>query len=482
MLTMNYKNYIAIKLVVSLLLLVLFSWFVFGYSFNILQGDQWRWVRWVLIPFYNKEVSFFQAIMYEYEPANHSHILYLIVFILNSLFFGLNLFIDNIIGLLSIFGMIYVLNKEANFEQYALNGSKQDRKTSLLIYFAVLFLVINFVSTNLYSWSLIAFEFLYLFMTIHYLSYFRKFMDDQVGMFYFLVYTVVTYFLADAPGVASIGAVCVVMLIQLLNKAISYKKVGGFYVSVFFLVIMTKLFISVEVKHSHGTDSFYDLFSNLSENFMSFFVFGFSGLGKSFIDLPRLPYVAFDTRYLIFPIGIICALVCLYFLARVYKNCNFKRYNFELAMILVMLISLIFVGLDRVVPHGMNKIGEVFANRYQKWFVFFSIGFLYMGYKYLTINSITSRKFLHVICFTLIVCSTVIMTYQIYNFKVGMYTQRYFEKVESSMIDYAEYKNSSFEKTTRRCENSFCRSSVDFLYKNELNIFNTKKNVKVGKD
>jgi len=82
-------RYIAIAVIATFAINVaVFAWIV---NPDHLQGDQWQWMREVIIPYRAGDISLFDALTYEFSVLSHTHILTLGEMLLNERMFGLNL-------------------------------------------------------------------------------------------------------------------------------------------------------------------------------------------------------------------------------------------------------------------------------------------------------------------------------------------------------------------------------------------------------
>ena len=97
------------------------AFFVGTYLYNTvrfdkdsLRGDQWYWVRSVLIPFEEGRISFFDAITTEYATLSHSHVPTLIVFITNARILDLDLTVDRLVGTVSLLALLCIVFRHVN--------------------------------------------------------------------------------------------------------------------------------------------------------------------------------------------------------------------------------------------------------------------------------------------------------------------------------------------------------------------------------
>ena len=204
-----------------------FVYYAFNANYNVLQGDQWRWVKSVLIPYYEQDKTLIESLLYEYKPLKHSHILTIGTLMLNAHFFDLNLHLDTLIGVISVGGLILLFSTIISNTQS--NASTLTR--SIVLVLSALTLM-SFSARAVFGWSLVTFEFLYLFIAVLYGYCFIRFLQGQAG-YWVVAFTAFVYFLGDAMGVAMVLASVVMSFIYLFIERRSFPRAFCFLSTLF---------------------------------------------------------------------------------------------------------------------------------------------------------------------------------------------------------------------------------------------------------
>jgi hypothetical protein len=211
---------------------------------DTLSGDQWVWVREVLIPYDQGRRSMLEAITFEYGSLSHSHIPTLTVLLANSRLLHLDLSVDAFVGVLSLVGVAVVVHRHA---------SRSSPLEPWLVTGAVAALVFMSSHFRNFTWSLLQFQMFYVLVAIWYLYRFGRQVENPRPIHALLVVPA-TLVLGDAIGVAAVLASMVYLVAMVLGRRIQWRK-AALHLMAFpiLVVILGRLLTGVR---SHGEQSF----------------------------------------------------------------------------------------------------------------------------------------------------------------------------------------------------------------------------------
>jgi|GEM_PF-4033691 len=444
-------------------LFFIFSYHALSLNPNIPQGDQWVWVKHVLIPFYENEKTFIESVLYEYEPLSHSHILTLITFTLNSQFLSLNLNLDTVIGLISIGVLIFFFSRLiAKTES---NASPVTRSVATVLSALIL---MSFSSTSTLSWSLITFEFLYLMIAVMYAYGFIKYIKRELNHS-FIIFLTFSYFLGDAMSVAMIlASVAIGLLYISINKA-NYIRFFIFLTSLALLIYLSFNLEIFQGGRSHSSSSKIDALRYIAQNWelsLEMFINGFS---RGYFNLPSAKIPLFNglrLRDFSIILGILTLCSALTFLLFSFfnkKNSNTLINNdsdnwFCFLLMAFSAVCIFGVILTRLIQFDINYI---FGQRYVRFASIFAIATLI-----LYIKSPFPAKARFAFNSVFISCIAINLFLAHFSFFVmSGYSKNYFK------IREAAIQNGSFGEHHRRCSKGYCDISIEFLKENNLNQF-----------
>ncbi len=203
------------------------GFFVAVYGYNLwahskdtVIGDQWTWVRLVLIPHEDGRLSYFDAVTSEFSVFSHSHIPTLAVLLFNSEFLDLNLNLDRIIGFLSLCGVLWIVFRHAR--------TFLTRDGALMVTaFASSLLFLSSSPWN-FAWSLIQFQLFYVLVALLYLRSFAARWSDRPWLHAALAVPATVLF-GDAIGVAAIVASLLFLGILAVRRAAPLKSIVAYY-------------------------------------------------------------------------------------------------------------------------------------------------------------------------------------------------------------------------------------------------------------
>jgi hypothetical protein len=183
---------------------------------DMLLGDQWVWVRDVLMPFEQGRMSLHDAVTAEYATLSHSHIPTLSAFLANANLLGLDLTVDVMVGVLSLVAIAVIVHRHAAQLPSISPWPVIAAATSLL-----------FMSSNYrnFAWSLLQFQMFYVLVAVFYLYRFAKQVEDP-RPFHALVVVPATLVLGDAIGVAAVVSSLAYLGSLALLRRVRVRKVA----------------------------------------------------------------------------------------------------------------------------------------------------------------------------------------------------------------------------------------------------------------
>jgi hypothetical protein len=182
---------------------------------DTLLGDQWYWVRNVLVPFEEGRLSLFNAITTEYASLSHSHIPTLIVFITNVRILDLDLTVDRLIGTVSLLAVLYIIFRHASVSQPGVDPWIVTAAASSLLFMSS--------SWGNFAWSLLQFQMFYILVAVWYLYRFGKQVESPTA-FHALVVVPAAIVLGDAIGVAAVLSSLVYLTISMALRRTPVRK------------------------------------------------------------------------------------------------------------------------------------------------------------------------------------------------------------------------------------------------------------------
>jgi hypothetical protein len=216
-----------------------------------LLGDQWYWVRTVLIPFEEGRLSLFDAITTEYANLSHSHVPTLTVFIANVRMLGLDLTVDRLVGFVSLLAVLWIVFRHVSVSQPGVDPWVVTAAASSLLFMSS--------SYGNFVWSLLQFQMLYVLVAVCYLYRFGKQVETPTA-FHALVVVPAAIVLGDAIGVAAVLSSLVYLTISMVLRRTPVRK-GMLHLAVFpiQLFVLGSLLTGTRTHGEMPWGSFFDL-------------------------------------------------------------------------------------------------------------------------------------------------------------------------------------------------------------------------------
>ena len=441
-----------------------FVYYAFNANYNVLQGDQWRWVKSVLIPYYEQDKTLIESLLYEYKPLKHSHILTIGTLMLNAHFFDLSLHLDTLIGVISVGGLILLFSTIISNTQS--NASTLTR--SIVLVLSALTLM-SFSARAVFGWSLVTFEFLYLFIAVLYGYCFIRFLQGQAG-YWVVAFTAFVYFLGDAMGVAMVLASVVMSFIYLFIERRSFPRAFCFLSTLFVLIYFSFNIDILSGRPVHAKQSTIESLQYLLVNFDSSIEMFVKGFSRSFFNVPasKLPVLGFLLRDLSIFLGggaIVFAMISLFYIYRDKLGVAGREQSrfdtdswFCVQLMLFAAVCIFGVLVTRLIQFDVNYI---FGHRYVRFASVFGVAALIAFIK--APFSVRMTNYINIFLIGCIVINLLLLG--VSQFIYTKHSEKFF------LVRIDALHNGTFGQFHRRCENSFCDEAIEFLKKEKLNQF-----------
>ena len=238
-------------------------------AYDVPQGDHWEWMHKLLIPFLDGEITFGSYLTGAFLPLEHSHIPTLLFAYMNYSLFDLRYDIECYFGLICTLVLyVFLLTRYLQSDASALG-----RRNAILCAGALTAVSLN--PYNLYTTSLVQFEFFYLLLAVVYLSLYDNLLKEKIRPITFHACTMVIFFIGDAQGMVSILAVLTYMILFSGGKERIRYVAGTVIVLAIGYVIAKFSFTYVGTPRIEKTDALTYVADHLVDAF-KFILFGYS--------------------------------------------------------------------------------------------------------------------------------------------------------------------------------------------------------------
>lgn len=446
-----------------LTLIFSFTWYILTINPNFIQGDQWRWMNEVVMPFYKGQKNLFDSVTYEFQLLSHSHIITLAVFLINAKFLHLNLLVDTWIGLISLC-LVFMIICRYLYDKY----ENWDIRAILLVC-TIASMLFNFSVRVAYTWSLVTFEYFYLLASVFFL-YCYSFLFLQKNIIAYFALLVFIYFFGDAMGIASIASVVCISTVMIMMGNI--EKRHGLTLLAFVIILIIVSFLLVKIGHAkHTKVSNESAILYIFEHPFRVMEMIFKGLGRTIINMPlgvkiygieiRKPFSLIS--------GLIVAIFSFYLVVIRIKRREIEDLIFPWLLMIFSIMCILGVVRTRLPEYTPDYI---FGDRYYRCLVCFGIGFLIMLYD--SIRNISRKNWMMLafnsICVSIIVFNMIIAFYAlVYSIKTN---EIHFNDWKKAISLYLKHENNEFESLNERCKHEYCRKAIVFMNENHLNMFN----------
>lgn len=473
---MSVVRWAALLCVVALAVsLALFAWRI---NPNHLQGDQWRWVKHVLMPYRAGEISLFEALTYEFKVLSHTHVLTLGEFLLNERLLGLDLRAHTVIGVLSIFGVMGLLWK--NWARWlgpsSADGQDPERAESrglqdLWVGFGIVLSASALMTpalTPAFAWSLVTFEFLYLLLAFWLLHGFaRDFADGSLRRL--IAVMAIVFLLGDAMGSAAVLATMAMAVIlaiadrKLLGRAVMY------IVSFAVIAGLAALLLTGEVSHSRSSSL--DALVYALQNAPKTLSLIFNGIGRgAYVAARGTTVFGLEPREPTFLIGIVVIGLSLVFLALAILRRRLRENTFAILLLGFTAVSLIGVIRLRI---EVTDGSIVYAGRYYRFLFPYMIGTALLAFdawqtRLMAPSGLrTAMTAIFGLLVTAHLSMTLLSSIHVWTHSTGS-LDKYFASWDAALLESAMTGSDLYDETNRRCRNDYCDAAIDYLQEHGL--------------
>ena len=446
---------------------VVLNFIIFGcnLAFDYPLGDQWRWLRGLLIPYINNDINFWQYISGEFGLLSHSHILTLLFMLLNFELFQLRFDLDVYLGI-----GCYVLSAFIIFFYFKRICSKHYSNSYWGILLVILTLVyFSLSSVTIFTWTLLSFELLYWLIAVVLLILYDQFILINCRPIPFLVWFIVVFFLGDAMGITALLTTILISAFLLLISPQKQKlKIFILQIGILVFCIIITIYLFPEKKHSASKLSSLVYIVDNPVEAVHFIVNCFS---QSIIDQSGIKHffgnhfkcVQLTIGTLVIILNVFC--FYLYLIKKIYI-----RTTLPLAFLIFTIISISGIMLTRLSTFGPEY---AFGNRYNRLFQPSFMFCLFVLGESLLLNSsswdaICKKMFIFLfICVCMIQIGTTMFRWKY----IGSQWKYQGCLIEETYDYYKTNSNERFDKLNPRCRNHFCDSSLTFLAEKKLSFF-----------
>ncbi|MDO8344628.1 MAG: hypothetical protein Q7T48_15610 [Cellvibrio sp.] len=444
----NYPLYLAIPfLLVNII-------FILGISFGIPLNDEWRWIKELLVPLLNGEISFQRYMLGEYSLLSHSHFLALLFLWIDYYLFDLDFTYFSYVGLIFyVLGYVLILGYVKQFLQ-------GDAWVDLP---AVLILSIGyFCITSDFAWLLVMFEYVYFFLAIGLLIVLDLFFRQRASFVLLLLATFLCLLLGDTIGMAAVF-VCVAAL--LAYSVIQFSKIKYFAILLFSLACFFMLQYWVLGKGVPlGEHSRFDTLSAMLNAPADVLISFMSIFSQPLVDITIFRFLVGEKTAPILQFGLgvlgfvfICSIVMAYFYAR-----GWKKSWLPILFIAYGCLCWLLIFVSRYLYFGVAVMDEP---RYVRLLTLIYVG---GGIALLCIH-------LHPLARRIYACAAAIMFMGYlgtlsFKFWQDQYVESYFASAKLE-LQKGEIDSAALSNYISRCAKDYCIDTVEFMKKNQLSIF-----------
>ncbi len=328
---------------------VVIAGFVATYVYNtyswrgsLLRADQWYWVEYVLIPYQQGEMSLFEAVTFEYELLSHGHIPTLMTFLFSYEFLDLSPTPDRVIGVISL-GLVLLIVFLHSRGFLRLDGALITTAVASSMLFAS-------ATPQIFAWSLLQFQLLYMLIGFAYLLSFLKWHDSH-PVAHALVAVPAALLLGDAMGAAAIVASFLYLAFLAATRR-TKKRALLIYYGLFLLQLLTigAVFSGQRSHDSSSWSRFVEWAFTEPADLVRGLYYGLASVfGALSSENNALRFLSWDFAPVWFAVTIAVAALAVYLLVRAPLH---RRDHFP---ILVILTGCVWIGgvlRTRVIPEG----------------------------------------------------------------------------------------------------------------------------------
>lgn len=426
-----------------------------------MRGDQWVWVKNVLMPYDAGDISFWQAMTYEYQVFGHSHILQLFVFWFNSEFLSQSLRVDSFIGILSVLAIFAVFIRHLYLRQSPL---------LITLFTATVLSTILFSSANssVFGWSLLQFQYLYLLIAIIYLHQFPSLMNGKlIPLFSACLFV---FLFGDAIGFAAIAATILYSLVlSFFDKSLWRRCLN--YIAFITLTSIVLFFLFKGGRVVPHT-SFLEFAGFSLKNPIDIVDGILKSSAMMFVYLRTSDTISMIGFLKTYQLGIILSSVWLIMGAyAVFKIKDKSTIAFPISLTLTGLIFAIGVLKSRIVLFGPETM---LTGRYYQFYTLVGFGIVLLVAKWASENKSHISSAAAIISG---LCIIGINLYESHDFMSKMhYHEAYFKKRVELVYAYGathseEDKAEIMDVIRGSCRLDGCSSQIEYMQRKKINLF-----------
>lgn len=428
--------------------------FALGVTFGIPLSDEWRWVKELLIPLVNDDISFKQYMLGEYSLLSHSHFLALFFLWLDYHLFDLDFNYFTYIGLIFyVSGYVLILGYIRQF----LQGQLWVDLPAILIVSIGYFCI-----TSDFPWLLVVFEYVYFFLAIGLLVVLDRFFRQRTQFFKLLFAVFVTLLFGDTIGMAAVFiCIAALFLYSFIHRSNGkYFLLSLSFIVCFFLLEYWLLGKGIPIGSHSRIDTIRAIYNTPEDAVISFA----SIFSQPLVDIAIFRYWVGETSAPILQFGLgvlgfifICSIVFSYFYLK-----GWKKSWLPILFIAYGCLCWFLIFVSRYLDYGVVVMNEP---RYVRLFTLIYVG---GGIALLCIQSpnILRRFYAGIAIILLMVYFGTLK----HKFWQDQYIESYFvdakQQLQKTPVDSAALSN-----YIGRCANDYCVDAIEFMKENQLSIF-----------
>ena len=453
----NPRLYILV--VSGLAIFINYVYYAYSLSFNMPAMDQWYWIKGVLIPYADGDMSLYQAITSEFETLSHSHILTLSSIIFSYHFFELNFVVLSCIGHVGfVVGMIYLIKNIVLPDVYIKNISAS---IMLIAIFSLLFTI---SSKNIFANNLLSFEQFYLGASLIAATLVLNAKQGVKGAAVVFFVAIFTLTLGDGMGIVTLLSLISVYVFSALVDKSGFWKLGILAGSLFLMVIVSAIFPIDSRSHGGGVSGFIPfVVKNPSVMLESINVIS----SRVFFDVATIRRVSDDEYAVIKLVASLSSLSIILYSYWIYFSKKLYRDNYlPLFLLIFTIVAAAGVVINRVPKGGADYLR---GGRYLRLYVMAGVGALFVLYVHLATAKANSIRFIYALIAMLVITLQIKSTYD--RWKYIQSQVNYAANMVHQAGLYADGRPNKFASSTPPCRNDHCKDAVLFLKNNHLSFF-----------
>lgn len=418
-------------------------------------GDEWRWMRALLIPYKSGEIGFWEYITGEYAFLGHSHYLTLLSMLAIHDWFYMDF------AYLAYMGIAAYLLCWLVLVRYFLSVHTEALKGRA--YLGLVIISLGFFSPlSDFPWLLVMFEYIYYLIAILLLCLYDFYLRGRLRFIYFLPALVFSAIFADTLGIAAVLVVLFWNLVLSVLKQQAWKKTLLLW-SVFLLLLLIQYMILG--KGVSGVQPLSKSLLALLTDPLGVLHSLLSGFAQPLLDRFLLQATKVTSahfwqwRTLIGLVGLMMTLTSLWLY---HKAAGWRKSYMPVLLVLFGLVAWSSILLSRYLDGGANVFDD--TRRFMRYFATYYMG---IGFA-LSLSQGRLAARLTWVFFAVILTCFFLASYA--QHRHAIHVNVFFKNAEAA-IKSEPFNEEAFRQHIGLCRPGVCNSSVEYLKNNNLSVF-----------